>query len=292
MSAQPVSDENATEPAITERDMLGALEVLATAADDPDELLVLTDEELLGLGGPSALDLLGSPYLSQPEVDADASAAAAVRSLAARRLLTPADDSAQPEGDIVVGNAESTRRPFQLDRRLAGVLALRRTSLGLVNVVRTLAGGTTTLAIYCFPGGGVLEEYVTIDGFHHFSVPEPSAVAFRLGRFVDPFDDASDDGDVATVRVPGQDVDAAVDGSRAISILTSVVEGGGTQATFIAHPGRLRIIDNGPIREDSDPVDREISDVSPESLVSILQSLVPVPPDDDEQDQAPEASRD
>ncbi|WP_133249862.1 hypothetical protein [Brachybacterium endophyticum] len=255
--------------------MLGALEVLDTASTDPAELMILTDEEIVGLDGGDSLELLGGPYLAQPGIDADASAASAIRSLAARHLLTPTGDASDPEGDFVVGDEESPRRPFQLDRALAGVLALRRTPEVITTIARTLAGGSTTLGHYVFPGGGVLEEYVTVDGFHHFSVPDLSVVPQRVHAFVDPFEDASEDGDVEVLTVPGPDVDQVVEGARSLSVLTVVAEEAGAQATVIAFPGRVRVLDNGPIRTDDDPVGCEISDVSPTGLRSIIEALTP-----------------
>ena len=40
-----------TEPTLTERDMLGAMEVLTTTSDEAAVLVVLTDEEIMALDG-------------------------------------------------------------------------------------------------------------------------------------------------------------------------------------------------------------------------------------------------
>lgn len=272
----PTSTARADDIQVTERDMLGALELLATASPDPDELLVLTDEELQGLAGPAALELLGGPYLAQDGIHAESSSAAAVRSLAARRLVTVSPEGREDEGEVVVGDGDPRERAVQLDRRLAGAITLRRIPEAMVTVSRTLAGGTTVLGLYLFPGGGVLEEYVTIDGFHHLSLPTLDAVPERLAIFVDPFESAREDGAVETVTPEGPIEDYRVEGTRSLAVLTSVTEGAGRQATFFGTEDRLRVLDNGTIEDDDAERPRQISDVSAATLRAILEDLVPV----------------
>lgn len=279
MTAQIPAPAPADSPVITERDMLGAMEVLATTAPDPAELLVLTDEELLGTSGTDALDLLGGPYVTQDGIDRDASVAAALRSLAARHLLTPLGGPTEDEGDVVVGEAGEAPRAFQLDRGLAGVTTLRRIPEAMVHVERTLAGGTTRLAHYLFPADGVLEEYVTIDGFHHFSVPPLAEVPQRLARFVDPFEDATTDGTEREVSVPGAEVETTFADARSLSVVTSILDGDGARATVCAVPGSLLLLDTGPLDEattDAESTVGTLGEVSPATLRAALAALVPV----------------
>ncbi len=289
---------------ITERDMLGAMEVLSTAAEDTDVLMILTDEELAGIDGPSANAVLGDPFLSRSGVDRTSSCAAAVRSLAARRLARPRgedEETEEPEGDIITGAGEL--RPLQLDRSLAGVLTLRRIPEALVIVQRTLAGGTTVLAEYMFPAGGVLEEYVSIDGFHHFSVPALDDVPSRLARFVDPFEDASEDGEIETITLPTGEADRLdlFPGARSLAIVTSLGIGEGSQATIVASEGRMQVLDNGRIdtapAEETGPdaagverTEHGLSAVSPETLLGVLIALIPVVEHDDEESDSMDGS--
>ncbi|UYG17701.1 hypothetical protein BRM3_04575 [Brachybacterium huguangmaarense] len=275
------STDHAGDIQVTERDMLGALELLAAASPDPDELLVLTDEELLGLAGPAALELLGGPYLAQDRIDAESSSAAAVRSLAARRLVTVSPEGREDEGEVVVGDGDPRERAVQLDRRLAGAITLRRIPEAMMTVSRTLAGGTTVLGLYLFPGGGVLEEYVTIDGFHHLSLPTLDALPERLAVFVDPFESAHEDGAIETVTPEGPIEDYRVEGTRSLAVLTSITEGAGRQATFFGTEDRLRVLDNGTIEGDDAERSRQITDVSATTLRAILEDLVPVLVDDE-----------
>lgn len=266
-----------TDPApITERDMLGAMEVLASVAPDPKTSLILTDEELSGIGGRAALELLGGPYLEQEGVDEQSSAAAAVRSLAARGALVPLGDAEDPEGDVVVGEGEP--RPFQLERGLAGVVALRSIPEAMMISQRQLAGGTTVLAHYFYPADGVLEEYVTIDGFHHFSVPPIDEVADRITRFADPFDDATADGEVETVTVPSPELEERFEGARALTVLSSMADDESARVTMCAVPGHMHMLVNGPmddLGEDGEAVEREMSEVSRETLIEAITALVP-----------------
>lgn len=271
---------------ITERDMLGALEVLQSAVDEPDMLMELTDEEILGLDGKRGLTLLGSPYLDSSDIDERSASAAVLRSLMARRLITRPGDEQEPEGDIVSGDGDPSARPVQFERRLAGVLALRKIPEALVTVHRTLSGGSTTLAFYLFPEGGVLEEFISTDGFHSFSVPTLAAVPDRLVRFVDPFEDASTDGESKAVPADSSDADFEVEGTRAMSVVTASSPDGGYQATVFALEGRARVLDNGPIQDDPAPQEKTIGDVSRESLRAMLTALIPVATSEDD---APEA---
>lgn len=280
--------QSPAEPTITERDMLGAMEVLSGASAEPTILLTLTDEEIMALDGASALELLGSPYVSQDEVDAEASAAAALRSLVARAMVFTGTEGREEEGDVLSGPGDPAQRPVQLDRRLAGVIALRRIPEGMVTSQRTLAGGTTTLAHYFYPSGGVLEEYVTIDGFHHFAVPELAAVAERIRAFTDPFEVAGEDGEPQAL--PLQEAVTALENedTRALTVVTAVTDGASRRATVGATSQAVLVLDNGPLDREPAPTETvQVSEVSSEALRTVLDVMLPREADD-EADATPE----
>lgn len=288
-SAQtPPSAPSISEPSITERDMLGAMEVLATTEPEPDVFLTLTDEEIMGLDGASALEILGSPYLSQDMVDEASSAAAALRSLTARGLVRPGTESVEDEGKIVSGPADGERRPVQLDRRLAGVIALRRIPEAMVTTTRTLNGGSTTLAHYLFPRSGILEEFISVDGFHHFSVPDLGSVPRRIRKFVDPFEAADQDGEPETTTRAQAGSTFDVADTRSLSVLTAVTDGAGRQATIVATSDRVRVLDDGPLGEEPTADDElQISDVSAETLLSVIDVMIPRALGDEEPEASP-----
>ena len=264
------------EPTITERDMLGAMEVLAGTAAEPEPLIVLTDEEIMALDGLSALEILGSPYLSQDAVDAETSAASALRSLVARGMVRTGSAQREEEGEAVSGGADPSQRPVQLDRRLAGVVTLRRIPEAMVTSERTLEGGTTTLAHYFFPRSGVLEEYITVDGFHHFSVPHLDAVAARIQRFVDPFEVADADGEPQSMALQEAASSFDVDDTRSLTVLTAVADEGGRRATIAATSDQVQVLDNGALDSEPSPTRAvQISAVSPETLLAVIDTMLP-----------------
>lgn len=264
------------EPTITERDMLGAMEVLAGTAAEPEPLIVLTDEEIMALDGLSALEILGSPYLSQDAVDAETSAASALRSLVARGMVRTGSAQREEEGEAVSGGADPSQRPVQLDRRLAGVVTLRRIPEAMVTSERTLEGGTTTLAHYFFPRSGVLEEYITVDGFHHFSVPHLDAVAARIQRFADPFEVADSDGEPQSMALQEAVASFDVDDTRALTVLTAVADEGGRRATIAATSAQVQVLDNGALDSEPSPTRAvQISAVSPETLLAVIDTMLP-----------------
>ena len=261
---------------VTQRDMLGAMEVLSLSESDPDIFLVLTDEEILGLDGREALDMLGSPYLAQDGVDPENAARSGVRSLAARRMLVVEREGREDEGEIVIGSGDPSRRSVQLQRRLAGIITLRRIPEAMLTVARELSGGTTTLAYYFFPEGGVLEEYVTIDGFHNFSLPLAAEVPARVQHFVDPFEAATaQDGEV--VEIPAQTPlrDVLPEDVNSFSLLTSMNGESGHSATVIGRPGGVAVIDGGSLEETSGE-DLKMAEVSRDRLREIITLLLPV----------------
>lgn len=288
MSETTPASATATEPTITERDMLGAMEVLSTAGPEPDRLLILTDEEIQALEGASALAIPGGPYLAQGAVDAASAAATALRSLVARGMARTEDR--ENEGEVVTGQGDPARRPVQLERRLAGVLALRHIPEAMVTTERTLNGGTTTLAHYLFPEAGVLEEYVTVDGFHHFCVPTLGAVPGRLQRFVDPFEVAAADEEPQTLPLHEARDAFEDDDTRSVSVISVVTDGASRRATVATTSSAVRVLDNGPLDSAPDPQAAvQMSAVSAETLLSLISVLIPRPADSE--DSQPEAQR-
>lgn len=135
-----------TIPTVTERDAAGAMELLASASEDPELLIVLTDEEIVALAGRDTLSFTGSPYLDQESVDEAAHASAALRSLIARGLVVTVDEAMENEGETVIGEAQD--RALQIDRPLAGLLMLRSTATAVVHVTRQVAEQMTRLVLH------------------------------------------------------------------------------------------------------------------------------------------------
>lgn len=262
---------------VTERDMLGALQILERRSDDPDVLLVLSDEEIMALDGQEALRVLGSPYLDQEKVDRETAGSTALRGLIARRLVNPTDQAREDEGDLLIGEGDPEDRMIQLELGLAGILTLRRIPEGMLILDRAVEGLRTRLGIYVYPDGGVLEEFVAADGFHHFTAPTREALPARLAEFVDAHGCAATDGEVEEITVAQVGALEGLEDTRALTTLTTVDDRGARRATVFALSDRVRVVDNG----DADPESLEedavlaISDVSPATLQDIIGTLLP-----------------
>lgn len=232
---------------VTERDAAGAMELLASAAEDPQLLIVLTDEEITALAGRDSLTLTGSPYLDQEGVDETAHASAALRSLIARGLVVTADEGMEEEGEVIIG--EATARAVQIDRPIAGLLMLRSTASAVVHVTRQVSEQLTRLVLHVETDGGVLEEFVSADGFHRFSVPTRSAAVERLARYIDPGAVAGDEGGrSATAPVAALDsgegeLGGELADTRTLSVLTAVSADEASQATIFATSGAVYAMD-------------------------------------------------
>lgn len=291
--AASTASQSPTTPLVSERDMLGALEVLATADADPTVLAILSDEEILGIDGEEGLAALGSPYLDNATIDRETAGATAIRSLITRGLVHPSPEGRENEGDMVLGEGDPARRVIQLDRTFAGLLTLRRIPEAMVIAARTSSQITTTLGVHLFPDDGVLEEFVAADGFHHFSVPTADVIADRLLEFVDPHGAAAADGEVQEVTTESLAAMSELEDTRTLSVLTTAGRGAGRQTTVFALADRVLLLDHGSIAETEEPSSEatmSISEVSRESLRDLLGVLVSeVDVEDDDEETAPPA---
>lgn len=263
-------------PAPTERDAAAAFELLSRAQEEPPVLAVLTDEELLAIDGIDAPQVADTPFTDREDVDAAAYASAAFRSLIARGLVVIDDDAQETEGELLTEGTE--RRALQLDRTLAGIAALRRGPLGVLSAHRQVADQLTELLVYVFPAGGILEELVTADGFHHFSLPLRAAVPERLAVYLDPRDVAGEDATLFSGPVDALEADSEVtarlDDARAITVVAGTGAGGRFQHTVFTTSDAVLDLDTGG--GDPAPV-AELVSLSPTGLRALLADLLPDP---------------
>lgn len=262
----------------TERDAAGAFEILAAASDSPSTLAVLTDEELTALGGLDAVQMTGTPFLDQLEIGADVAASIALRSLIARGLVTLDDAIAEPEGEQLSTAEAAAPRVAQMDRTLAGLMTLRGAPLALMNLTRQVSDQTTAITVYVFPQGGLLEELVTADGFHHFSVPTRAAMPARLARYADQAQVAGSEdrviyeGPTAALEDPAEPVASRLADTRALTVLTSAdAEGATGQVTLMATSDAVLTMDTPEELSEATTV-RELS---AEGLTALLDAAIP-----------------
>lgn len=155
------------------------------------------------------------------------------------------DEGRESEGeDLATGGAA------QLDRVLAGLLTLRSSPLALVNLTLRVADQTTSIVVYLYPRGGVLEELITVDGFHHFSLPTREAVPERLARYVDQAGVAAEeDGESVAATIEQLDSEDSEIGrrlrdTRALTVVTSAGGAGTAQLSIMATADAVFAMDN------------------------------------------------
>ncbi|MGO1481750.1 MAG: hypothetical protein ACTHWF_11570 [Brachybacterium sp.] len=262
----------------TERDAAGAYEILAAASDAPSVLAVLTDEELVALGGDDAVQMTGSPFLDQLEIADEVSASIALRSLIARGLVTLDDSQAEPEGEQLATGAPVAPRAVQLDRTLAGLMTLRGAPRALMNLTRRVSEQSTAITVYVFPERGLLEELVTADGYHHFSVPTRAAMPERLARYIDQAQVAGSEdrvvyeGPTAALEDPEEQIAQQLADTRALTVMTAADGGGaGVQVSLMATSEAVLAMDTPDTMGES----TEVRTVSAEGLIALIDAAIP-----------------
>ena len=262
----------------TERDAAGAYEILAAASDAPSVLAVLTDEELVALGGDHAVQMTGSPFLDQLEIADEVSASIALRSLIARGLVTLDDSQAEPEGEQLATGAPVAPRAVQLDRTLAGLMTLRGAPRALMNLTRRVSEQSTAITVYVFPERGLLEELVTADGYHHFSVPTRAAMPERLARYIDQAQVAGSEdrvvyeGPTAALEDPEEQIAQQLADTRALTVMTAADGGGaGVQVSLMATSEAVLAMDTPDTMGES----TEARTVSAEGLIALIDAAIP-----------------
>ena len=115
-----------------------------------------------------------------------------------------------------------------------------------------------------------------MDGFHHFSVPHLDAVAARIQRFADPFEVADADGEPQSMALQEAVASFDVDDTRALTVLTAVADEGGRRATIAATSAQVQVLDNGALDSEPSPTRAvQISAVSPETLLAVIDTMLP-----------------
>lgn len=264
---------------ITERDVASVRFLLEQMpeGDDPSTFIMLTDEEIAGIDGPLSLDLVSSPFLSQEGIDRRTALACATRSLAARGMITLDPSARDDEGAVLEGDGDPALRSMQLSPVLAGVFLLRRSAAGFLAATRVLEAGTTTSALYFTPDGTALEEFVTTDGLHLFTLLRRDAIPGRLAVFVDPFSAADADG--AETSVPRSELSApgfVPPDTRAATTVSAMHPSGGRAVHVYATGTGVQVADAGPFGDQGPDPSPEIpmAEVSPETLQTVLSTLV------------------
>src|SRR5699024_5590862 len=165
---------------------------------------------------------------------------------------------------------------MQIDRPIAGLLMLRTTASAVVHITRRVSEQTTRLVLHLEADGGVLEEFVSADGFHRFSVPTPAAAVERMARYIDPHEVAGTESG-EPVTAPIAELDAAegeigerLADTRALSVLTAVSATEASQTTLFATSDALFAMDTPEEGESEATVGEQSASALRELLADVL----------------------
>lgn len=166
-------------------DVTAARATLAQARDgEVVSVVLLTDEEVMILDGLEHEQLVPTPWIDAQGTTADRSlmGRVALRSLVSREMVLPAGTDA--EGRVTAIKAHPG---------ITGPLVLRRSAQQILSVERTSATGKDWLFAYVHHEDGrsaVLEEEITGEGHHAFSVYPEALLGERFEKFIDPTETA------------------------------------------------------------------------------------------------------
>lgn len=183
----------------TTRRARAAAALAPQAAEDPQVLTSVTDEEILALTGDGlGFDL---PWVTARESRAegfsrDEARWTATRSLISRGLLAPEAAVAQIEQREVDGDPAS----WTPNILLTGIIARR-----MLVPLQIRADGPTTdrvsiASMFVDHDGTVLQELISPDGIHHFTMSDATRAASVLRHRVDPGGHAGDSSAGGVVR--------------------------------------------------------------------------------------------
>jgi hypothetical protein len=162
-------------------DVEAARATLAQARDgEVVGIVILTDEEVTILDGPEHEQLVPTPWIdAQGEADRSLMGRVALRSMASRELVVPAETD----------ESGSKVTKIKAHPGITGPLVLRRTAQKILSVERTSSNGKDWLFAYLHYEEGravVLEEEISGQGHHVFSVYPEALLGDRFEKFLDP----------------------------------------------------------------------------------------------------------
>jgi hypothetical protein len=243
-----------------------------SAAEEPAPVVTLSDEQIAALDGYERRQFVASPWLEQRPEQRRLAAAVALRGMiAAGQVLTR-----------TAGRGEGPR--WRAVPEISGCLVLRRTAESFTTAERTVRteAGPRVHRLHLFThGGGVLEEEVSAEGMHRFTVLAPEQAADRLTAFLDPAGTAHADGEPVQLRsseLPAHPLAARLAATRALTVLTVVRTTGGTVQQLSAYAtadGMLTMEALDPDTEDPRLEFRPVDRTSLHALATVLVSGEP-----------------
>lgn len=163
-------------------DLEAAESVLAEVADDPREVVVLTDEEIVALDGLHHDQVVPTPWLDAQQFSREDLGGIALRGLIARKLVAL--------GPKITPQGEATAElELTATVEITGALMLRRTAQTILRLEKQSNAGPRWLYCYAQTGRGVLIEDIDPNGLHVFGAATVEGAAEYVRALVN-FSDA------------------------------------------------------------------------------------------------------
>jgi hypothetical protein len=257
-------------------DVAAARATLAQARDgEVVGVVILTDEEVTILDGVEHEQLVPTPWIdAQGEADRSLMGRVALRSMASRELVVPA------------GTDKSGSRITKIKAHpgITGPLVLRRSAQEILSVERTSSNGKDWLFAYVHhedEKATVLEEEISGQGQHVFSVYPEALLGERFERFLDPTSTALLG--TAAKTYSAEAFQAAVANlpqlkeAVAVSILSGVARGSDElfNASVYAGPHGVHVLRGTEHDPAGEPVTYSLQEVGTRGLRALPAEMIP-----------------
>ena len=263
-----------TDSPLDERELACAAGLIELGSTRVEDVAVLTDEELMALEGVATSQMTAMPYVEEHADEDDARvplARTAMRSLMARRLVVSEIEASAGEDRPL---SDEKLQSVTAEPRITGALVLRRTSRILVWFEREVPTQIHRLYYYPHVDGVVLEEEVTADGVHLFTIMPQSEVATSVRHLVDQLEVGGQDGPATTVAASAVEDDPEMGprlaDTRALTVGTMISRTSDIAKRVLFHLTSSEVIGGQP-----SPEGDEITymSISPEKVEQITEDL-------------------
>lgn len=256
-------------------DVTAAQATLAQARDgEVVGVVILTDEEVMILDGLEHEQLVPTPWIdAEGTADRSLMGRVALRSLVSREMVLPAGTDA--EGRVTAIKAHPG---------ITGPLVLRRTAQEILSVERTSSNGKDWLFAYVHHEDGrstVLEEEISGEGHHIFSVYPQALLGERFEKFFDPTETALLGTAPKTYSAEAFQAAAAnlpqLNEAVAVSIVSGVARGSDKllNASVYAGPHGVHVLRGTEHDAQGTPVTYTLQETGSRGLRALPSELVP-----------------
>jgi hypothetical protein len=274
---------------VDERSLACAAALIEVGRTRVEDVAVLTDEELAALDGIATPQMVAMPYLDEHAPDEAAQvpiARTAMRSLMARRLVISEIEAAEGEDRPL---SDDKLQSVTAEPRTTGALVLRRTSRILVWFEREVSTQTHRLYYYPHVDDVVLEEEVTADGVHMFTIMPMSKVPTRARNLIDQPGVGGQDSTTTTLAVADIESDPETGprlaDTRALTVGSMVSRTTDATKRVLFHLTSSEVIAGQPSPEGEEIT---LMQVSSDSVEKIVADLFDDGDDDGDDDESPE----